>query len=98
MVNSFSKSSFFNVFAIEISSSFHYYFKDFTYVKDEFTLQVLRNFPFATRGYVFKNRKLRNFYRRCDWYEPDESSTVTTNDLSISEFEWMSQLKIYEED
>ena len=90
-----SDSAVFDITVHEISGSFHYYFKDFTYVKDEFTLQVLRNFPFATRGYVFKNRKLRNYYRRCDWYEPDESLSITANDLSIKEFEWMSQLKIY---
>ena len=93
-----SDSAVFDISVHDISGSFHYYFQDFTYVKDEFTLHVLRNFPFAKRGYVFKNRKLRNYYRRCDWYEPDESLSVTANDLSIKEFEWMSQLKIYEEE
>ena len=49
-----SDSAVFDITVHEISGSFHYYFKDFTYVKDEFTLQVLRNFPFATRGYVLR--------------------------------------------
>ena len=42
-----------------------------------FQLKVLRNYPFAKDGYVFKDKKLQKYFERMEWYTP---STYETND------------------
>ena len=93
-----SDSAVFDIALHEISASFHFYYKDFKYVKDEFTLQVLRNYPFALRGYPFKNRRLRKYYESQDWFEANAESTFTTKDLSIEEFKWIQNLSVFMND
>ena len=77
--------------------AFHHHKYDLRFAKDEFTLQVLRNFPFAIRGYAFKNRKLRNYYRGYGWYQPDPNCKLTAADLPDEELEWMYKLSVYQE-
>lgn len=77
--------------------AFHHHKDDLRYAKDEFTLQVLRNFPFAIRGYAFKNRKLRNYYRSYGWYQPDPNCKLTATDLPDDELEWIYKLSVYQE-
>ena len=77
--------------------AFHHHKNDLRFAKDEFTLQVLRNFPFAIRGYAFKNKKLRNYYRGYGWYQPDPNCKLTAADLPDDELEWMYKLSVYQE-
>ena len=77
--------------------SFHHRKNDLKFAKDEFTLQVLRNFPFAIRGYAFKNRKLRSYYRGYGWYQPDSTCKLTAADLPADELKWIYNLSVYQE-
>ena len=77
--------------------AFHHHKYDLRFAKDEFTLQVLRNFPFAIRGYAFKNRNLRNYYRGYGWYQPDPNCKLTAADLPDDELEWIYNLSVYQE-
>ena len=90
-----SDTAVFDIAVHEISGSFHYYYKDFSFAKDEFTLQVLRNYPFALRGYPFKNRKLRKYYESLDWYKANEECSFTTKDLTIEELKWIQGLAVF---
>lgn len=39
--------------------------------KDEYSARVLRNIPFARRGYIFKDQSLQRFFESMEWYMPD---------------------------
>jgi hypothetical protein len=91
-----SDTAVFDVAVHEIAYSFYAHNQDLRYAKDEFTLQVLRNYPFAIRGYPFKNRKLRKYYDSVDWYEAKEKCTFTAKDLSIEELKWIQGLSVFE--
>ena len=77
--------------------AFHHHKYDLRFAKDEFTLQVLRNFPFAIRGYAFKNKKLRNYYRGYAWYQPHPSLMMTAADLPEDELKWIYKLSVYDD-
>ena len=91
-----SDTAVFDVAVHEIAYSFYAHNQDLRYAKDEFTLQVLRNYPFAIRGYPFKNRKLRKYYESLDWYEAKEKCTFTTEDLTIEELKWIQRLSVFQ--
>jgi hypothetical protein len=54
-----------------------YYHIPFTDVKpkmkatDEYSAKVLRNIPFARKGYIFKDQNLQKFFESMEWYMPD---------------------------
>jgi hypothetical protein len=39
--------------------------------KDEFSERVIRNLPYARKGYVFKNKELKDYFNKIEWYLPD---------------------------
>lgn len=40
--------------------------------KNDFSARVIRNIPYARKGYVFKNKELRDFFtENVEWYIPD---------------------------
>jgi hypothetical protein len=59
-------------------------------LKDESTRNVLKNLPYARRGYVFKNPKLKAFFESQSWYLPDPNY----RDSSISDEEktWLKEI------
>jgi len=54
---------------------------------------ILKNYPFALRGYVFRNKELNNYYRTLDWYIPDPNYIPKVESLSEEEQTW---LKLFE--
>jgi len=63
-------------------------FKTLEATKEE--KQILKNLPFAYRGYVFKKKPLREFFESTDWYVPNpdyKPSHDTT--LSDAEKDWV---------
>lgn len=59
--------------------------------KDEFTRKVLENFPYARRGYVFKNKELREFYEKQPWYMPDPDYKDAS--LTKEETDWLKAVR-----
>lgn len=57
--------------------------------------KIIRNLPFARRGYVFKNKFLRNYYTRyTEWYEPNPSyrgdiTSFTTKERNLLKYEYL---------
>jgi YARHG domain len=58
---------------------------------DEFSKKVLRNLPFARRGYVFKSPELQAYFERQKWYWPDSGYIPATDSLSRKEQEWLKK-------
>lgn len=59
------------------------------------TLQkkILRNLPFARRGYVFKGADLNDYFNSLDWYMPDPNYVPDVSGLSTEEKEWLEKWK-----
>lgn len=52
--------------------------------------RVLRNLPFAMRGYIFKNKELQDYFEKQIWYYPNQEYTDTKmSDLSEREQLWV---------
>jgi hypothetical protein len=60
-------------------------------LKDEFTRKVLENFPYARRGYVFKNKELKAFYEKQPWYIPDPDYKNAS--IPPEETEWLQKVR-----
>jgi hypothetical protein len=52
--------------------------------------RILRNLPYAHRGHIFKDKKLKEFFESLWWYMPDPSYDDTTKDLTKYEQEYIS--------
>jgi hypothetical protein len=61
--------------------------------ENEFQIKVLKNLPFARRGYVFKNKDLYDFYSKVDWYIPNPSYIPILENLTIIEKQWLKNFK-----
>ena len=51
--------------------------------------RILRNLPFARRGYCFKRAALQSFYSSIDWYLPDTTYIPDLDALSPAERRWV---------
>jgi hypothetical protein len=50
-------------------------------LKGNIDKKILRNLPFAHRGYSFKNPELKNFYEKMDWFMPNPLYTPDVSGL-----------------
>ena len=49
--------------------------------------RILRNLPYASRGYMFKDKKLQAYFKRFWWYMPDPKVQATSDDFTSHEWE-----------
>lgn len=56
---------------------------------NEDSYKILRNYPFAKKGYVFKTPLIQNYYLSQDWYFPNPNYTADLNSLSKDEGDWL---------
>ncbi|WP_293914977.1 MULTISPECIES: YARHG domain-containing protein [unclassified Sphingobacterium] len=61
--------------------------------KDETSKKILRNLPFARRGYVFKSKDLKDYYSNIDWYTADPKYIPEPKNLTPEEQKWLKELK-----
>lgn len=61
--------------------------------KNEFEIKVLKNLPFARRGYIFQNAELNTFYKKMDWYIPNPNYEPNLDILTESEKKWLQRWK-----
>lgn len=52
-------------------------------------VKIMRNLPFAYRGYVFKTKMLQDYYESTAWYVADPDYVSDMNGLSESERKWV---------
>ncbi len=62
---------------------------------NELSKTILKNLPFARRGYVFKSPELKAYYEKLNWYNPDPAYIPDLNQLTKSEQEWFKKVPEY---
>ncbi|MCT1526619.1 YARHG domain-containing protein [Sphingobacterium hotanense] len=92
-----------NVFIQEILGQHNEFFLPFSiYKADNINLEepisslykkLLRNLPFARRGYVFNDPKLKKYYESVYWYMPDPKYSPAISKLHKSEQDWIEKWK-----
>ena len=53
--------------------------------------RILANLPYASRGYVFKDKKLRKYFSQFWWYMPDPSWKPDTSDFTPREWKLINK-------
>jgi hypothetical protein len=61
--------------------------------KNDLQRKILRNLPFARRGYIFQNQDLNAFYRDLEWYIPNPNYEPNIEILTESEKKWIEKWK-----
>ena len=56
----------------------------------DFDLRVMRNLPYANRGHIFKDPKLKKFFESCWWYMPDPKYKDETKDFTPYDWEYIN--------
>ncbi len=56
-------------------------------------MKIMRNLPFARRGYVFTNKELAAFYSTLKWYLPNPNYVADVKSLTDLEKEWLEKIK-----
>ena len=51
--------------------------------------KIIRNLPFAMRGYVFKTKAIQDYYESTDWYVPNPDYVSDMKGLSEVEQKWV---------
>lgn len=52
--------------------------------------RILRNLPYAHRGHIFKDKKLKKFFESKWWYMPDPSYDDSTKDFTEYERKYIN--------
>ena len=74
------------------------YISDYTIEKWKETLyntytseqrRILKNLPFAYRGYIFKDKSLQEYFECANWYIPDPDYNADMDKLSDAEKKWV---------
>lgn len=59
---------------------------------DELSKRILKNLPFARRGYVFKSPELQSWFEKQPWYKKDENYKAVLAELTQKEQAWLNKL------
>lgn len=59
---------------------------------NENAYKILRNLPYARRGYVFKTQFIQMYYEKQPWYMPNPNYVSNRDDLTDMEKKWLSEL------
>ena len=67
----------------------YFYDRSKTYVpswqEEKMDKRILRNLPYAHRGYMFKDDKLKAYFNKLWWYMPDPTWEASTDDFTPKE-------------
>ena len=56
---------------------------------NENSYKILRNLPYARRGYIFKTDFIQAFYEKQAWYSANPGYRSSENDLTADERKWL---------
>lgn len=74
-----------------------YFNEDNSYNLDEVSEKILRNLPFAYRGYVFKDPVVQKYFEQQLWYFPDKNYAPDFDALKEVEQDWITSINNYQE-
>jgi hypothetical protein len=69
--------------------------EDQDYIKkpsDELSKRILKNLPFARRGYIFKSPELQSYFEKQRWYKKDATYQPVLAGLTQKEQVWLNKL------
>ena len=55
--------------------------------------RIIRNLPFARRGYIFKDKTLQDVFKTEDWYQPNPSYVPEVEALTEEEKQLIKTFK-----
>jgi hypothetical protein len=61
--------------------------------KTESEKRILKNLPFARRGYIFQNAELKTFFEKQEWYIPNPNYEPNADMLTEIEKKWIDKWK-----
>lgn len=61
--------------------------------KNDLEKRILKNLPFARRGYIFQNPEIETFYEKLDWYIPNPNYQPDVELLNDIEKQWIDKWK-----
>lgn len=59
---------------------------------DSISLKILKNWPYARRGYVFQSQKIQSYFEKMPWYRRDPEYVADFAKLSPEEKKWIKSL------
>jgi hypothetical protein len=59
---------------------------------NELSHKILRNLPYARRGFVFKTPEIQAYYEKQKWYTPNPSYRSNEADLTEFEKNWLTKV------
>jgi hypothetical protein len=59
---------------------------------NELSKRILKNLPFARRGYIFKSSELQSYFEKQPWYKKDEKYEPVLAELTQKEQAWLKKL------
>lgn len=59
---------------------------------NEFSKRILKNLPFARRGYVFKSPELQSYFEKQRWYKKEVTYKPVLAELTQKEQAWLNKL------
>jgi hypothetical protein len=78
----------FNSSSWELSENFNIV-KLYPAPANDFSKKILKNYPFALRGYEFTNAKIQAYFDKQKWYIPNSNYLPSLESLSEEEQEWV---------
>jgi hypothetical protein len=59
---------------------------------NELSKRILKNLPFARRGYIYKSPELQSYFEKQLWYKKDEKYKPVLAELTAKEQAWLNKL------
>lgn len=60
---------------------------------DENSFKILRNLPYARRGYIFKTQTIQQYYESLPWYVPNNNYKADYAQLTAEEQKWVAAVR-----
>lgn len=54
--------------------------------------RIVRNIPYALRGYDFKNKEIRAWFDRQEWYKVNKNYVASNESLTAGERKWLKYI------
>ncbi len=61
-------------------------------INDEMSYKILKNAPYARRGYRFNNTTIQHYYESLDWYQKGKSNKNFDFTLTENEKKWLKEI------
>ena len=68
-------------------------FYQYDFLTDIKHIKIIKNLPYARRGYLFKTDYIASFYKKTPWYKEDKNYKADYKSLTRDEKEWLKNIE-----